>query len=357
MVPITEDVRGPEMFLPPAMVRLGRILVPLVYIFTALSFIADLVRVNELAYGIAYCPLITTALFFRNRRLPWIFATLACGLDAVGAFFPTVSPDMADLIGNRILSFLAVIATAFFVSYARTVQERLAEQTRRAEAAERLKSRVLASLSEDLRTPLHGLLSVVQLMQIDLRPEHRDALARVSTAARQLLINVDNIIELTLFEEQAIEMRPVDLNAILGKAKACADSAARERQITLAFDPSGSGVMVKAAEQPIRRILDNLLAQVIAATPAGGMVTLSVRCTEGMVSAYVVGSAGQLPLDVLQVLEAPGTSMAETDTSSVRGTGLTLCRRLAQAMGGWVTADDHPSGGTALRLSLRSAST
>jgi uncharacterized membrane protein YfcA len=125
----------------------ARWLVPLLYLFSAAAFVADIKRDNALAYGVIYIPLVATALFHRRRAGLWILTAATCLLAIVGAFVPAVNPDLPDVVGNRILSIMAILATAAFVHHARAILDRLAAQTSRAEAAERIKSEIFANLS------------------------------------------------------------------------------------------------------------------------------------------------------------------------------------------------------------------
>src|ERR1700744_186090 len=130
--------------------RSAKILVCIVYGFTITAFVADFLSNNNLAYGIVYAPLVATSVLHRERRSVWIVAAAACLLVIIGALYPVTNSDLLDLIGNRVLSILAILATALFVAHARDIQARLEEQTRRARAAETIKSEVLADLGSEM---------------------------------------------------------------------------------------------------------------------------------------------------------------------------------------------------------------
>ena len=89
--------------------RFPRWLVPAIYAVSGLAFIEDLCRDNTLAYGIFYAPLIATSVFHKGRAGLWIVSGIACLMVVIGAFLPVFSPDMPDMIGNRVLSILAIV--------------------------------------------------------------------------------------------------------------------------------------------------------------------------------------------------------------------------------------------------------
>ena len=126
------------------------VLVPVVYAMCGIAFLFDLTRDNTLAFGIFYAPLVATSVVNGSWGKLWWLTALALAMVVVGAFFPVVNSDLPDLIGNRLLSVIAVLATTACAYHARRIQERLAEETRRAEAAERIKTDVLTNLAPRL---------------------------------------------------------------------------------------------------------------------------------------------------------------------------------------------------------------
>jgi signal transduction histidine kinase len=329
----------------------------LIYILCGLAFVSDMYRDNTLAYGVIYVPLIATALLHERRSGLWFLSAIACLLVVVGAFFPVVDADLPDLIGNRILSILAIMVTAAFVHHARGIQERLAEATRRAEGAERIKTEVLTNLSQEIRTPLHTLLGVLTLTMATSKPDQREALGRIRADGKQLLATIDNLIDLTDIEQRKLRRQTVDIAKIARDAADGAGSAARERQvtITLAPRPGNSEIAAIGDSWAMRRILDNLLANAVRLTPPGGMVSVSVDRNDDLVTASVSDTGRGLPPALAKDFhpEAPagdGSTLPETG-----GAGLALSNRLARAMDGRLIASNQPGSGAKVSLSLPAA--
>ena len=336
---------------PPLLPRSARRLVPVIYLASFLLFIFDLFRVDVLAFGLFYTPMVATAVFHKARYSVWILSALAIAMVIIGIFVPTMAPNHSDLIGNRMLSILAIIATAVFIQYARDTQDRLAEQTRRIEAAERMKSEVLANLSQEMRPPLHGLLSILSLMTATCRPDQRASLGKVRGGTQHLLQNINNIIDLTELDDRQLEARPIDLRTVGQQVVDQVQAAARERQITIDSPENGEPVLAQADSWATRRIMENLLTHAILATQAGGLVSLILDRGPGIVTATVSGS-----IPGAQAVGARDLA-AETDgsPSDALATGLILVRRLAGAIGGEMAALDHSDSRMILRLSLPAA--
>ncbi len=238
-------------------------LVVTIYAGCLTAFIADLASANTLAFGVFYSPLIVTAVFYRDKRAVWVLTTVACAMVVVGSFFPTLAIDVRELIENRALSIMALIATAAFIWHARTAQEQLSEQTRRAEAAERIKTEVLTNLSQEIRGPLYSIIGVLELVAANSRPDQKAALAMVRGAGRRLASTIDNLVDLTQFADQPMPAEPIDLGQLLRQTAEAHRADAQARQIGLAIDipsdqrrPGGGepmGVAPDPGEQDRRR--------------------------------------------------------------------------------------------------------
>jgi hypothetical protein len=298
--------------------RHPRWLVPIVYAVCGVAFFADLLGANELAYGVFYIPLVVTALLDDQKRSAYRLAAFASALVLVGAFFPFVAPDLPTLVGNRVLSVLAIFATAAFVDHARTAQARLAKQTERAEAAERIKTEVFANLSQEMRTPLHGLLGLLNLMVTTCRPDQQHALERVRDGSTQLLASIDNLIDLTQVDDRQLCCQPVDVAVVLRQAADSARSSATERDVAIEVgDPVHDATAIGDA-WAVRRILDNLIANAVRYCRPGDVVSVKVARGGASVTASVTD---------------PGVGMRPKSVAQA-GVGLTLSERLALAMNG-----------------------
>jgi signal transduction histidine kinase len=337
--------------------RFPQWLVPVLYAFSGIAFVSDLFRDNTLAYGIFYAPLVATSVFHKSRSGLWIISGIACLMVVVGAFLPVVNPDLPDMIGNRVLSILAIGATAAFVHHARGIQERLAAETQRAEAAERIKTEVLTDLSQEIRTPLHALLGVLTLTIATSLPDQKGVLARVRSDGNQLLATIDNLIDLTQVEEHRLRRQTIDIATIARDAAEGARAAASERQISIALNPARDPGKAAAIGDSwaMRRILDNLLANAVRLTPPGGTVSVSVARSAGTVTASVSDTGKGLPPGLTQDFREDLPSTDGGALPATGGTGLALSNRLARAMNGRLTAHNQPNSGATVSLSLPAA--
>jgi signal transduction histidine kinase len=333
--------------------RSVRWLVPVIYLGCVLAFVADLRQDNTLAFGVLYIPLVCTAVFHRSPRTLWWLTGLACVLSIIGAYYPDVNEDLIDLIGNRVLSIVSILATALFVRHARNIQDQLAEQTRRAETAEEIKTSVFANLSKEIRTPLYSMVGLLELMMANCRPDQRAPLGQIQSAGRRLLATMENLIDLTRVEEQTLRPEPLDLAALLRQAADASRPIARERQIALQLEiPVGVTCIAVADAWAGRRIVDNLLANAIKFSPPRSSVHIRMETAEEAICAVIQDEGVGMPPDVLRQLGEP---FFQAISSTGTGTGLALSRRLAAAMGGSLAFASTPGFGTTAILRLHAS--
>jgi signal transduction histidine kinase len=324
----------------------------MIYLACGLAFVADLTQLDTLAFGVFYIPMVCTAVLHRNRRSVWWLACLAIVMVVVGTFIPDLHPSLYDLIGNRMLSIVAILATAGLVSHAWQVQKSLAGQTKRAEAAERLKTEIFTNLGYDLRAPLHAIIGLTQLMSADCRPNQREPLEVVQSASRRLLATISNLVDLTRFEEHAPSLEPVDLGAMLGRVVDEVRDQAEEGQVTVVTEVAEGLLPLTGDPWAARRIVENLLDNAVKFTPPGGSVKVSVMPSKGTVAVSVTDTGEGMPEDILSLVGRP---FCQADSNAPgqfngMGAGLALSRRLADAIGADLCFESPPGMGTTVTL-------
>lgn len=317
-------------------------------------FATDLFTDQLLAYGVAYIPLVCTAAFHRDARAVWWVAGLTGFMVLLGFFLPYINADVTTSLINRVLSLLAIGITAVLVRYERYVRDRLIEQRRRAQAAERTKSHLLSNLSHELRTPLNAVLGFSDLLLVDCRPDQLSALRQINASGKRLLRTLENLIELSRFDERATQALEIDVTRMLRQLTEAAQPEAAEQQISLACGVDAARRMVTTDPAALRRILDNLVANAIKFTRPGGRIEVTVESEPEFITTVVRDSGIGMPPRVLEQLGAP---FFQGDGGTTRrfeglGTGLALSLRLAAAMGAKLTFESAPGQGTIARLRL-----
>jgi len=329
---------------------------PLIYLACGLAFTADLMRRDSdlLAFGVFYIPLVCTAVLNRNRRSVWWLAAISVAMVVLGAFFPDINADHYDLISNRLLSIAAIVVTALLVSHAGRVREGLIAQTQRAQAAERVKTEIFTNLGYDLRQPLHAIIGLTRLMAADCRADQCEPLGHVQIASRRLLATINNLVDLTIFDERVSRLGPVDLTALLSRAVDDVRQHATEANVAVVTEIAPNPAPLTGDAWAVRRIIENILDNAVKFTPPGGSVRLSTVPSASDVVITVTDTGEGIPEGVLAQIGQPllPGDAGTTGRPDGPGMGLALSLRLAHSIGAELCFRSGPGLGTSATLRL-----
>ena len=223
----------------------------------------------------------------------------------------------------------------------------------------RQRSAFLASVSHELRSPLHTIIGFAELLHDDrLEPgtiEQREAAADILEAGRRLLVMIDDVLELARVESRRIDLRPepVALAALIDEVIASTAGLGQVGGISLTREDDPSLGSVTVDTRRFKQVLATYLANAVRFAPAAGRIVVRT-IVEGPDWFRIEVEDGGLgiPADDLarvfaEVATVPGSRLA-------RGTGfdLALARQLVEAQGGTVGARNRPQAGTVFHLRL-----
>ncbi len=229
-----------------------------------------------------------------------------------------------------------------------------------AEQASQAKSRFLATLGHEVRTPMTGVLGMSELLlATPLDDLQRGYAASIQHAGTHLLRLVNDALDLARIEAGRLELdiRPFDLMSMLAQVQTLMEPMAHHRG--LAFERSFNlpgPVQVSGDEMRVRQILMNLLGNAIKFTERGH-VGLSVELLDdGLGVAFEVIDTGPgISSDQQQRLfhrfeQADGPRTASRYGGS--GLGLAICQELAVAMAGRIDIDSRLGQGARFTVQL-----
>ncbi|HVC72076.1 MAG TPA: HAMP domain-containing sensor histidine kinase [Acidimicrobiales bacterium] len=213
----------------------------------------------------------------------------------------------------------------------------------RAASEERLR-RFLADASHELRTPLTSIRGYAEIFERGARDRPEDlatSMRHIRSEANRMSELVDDLLLLArLDRERPLEHEHVELTAIAAAAVDAGRVKAPDRQIS--FTPTAPVTVVGDANR-LRQVVDNLVANAIAHTPAGTPVTVAVR-TDGDTALLTVADLGPgiAPEEQLHIFEP----FHRADPSRARATGgvglgLAIVSAIAQAHGGSVGVESE----------------
>jgi two-component system, sensor histidine kinase and response regulator len=242
-----------------------------------------------------------------------------------------------------------------------TASAELAEASRAATAASRLKSQFLANMSHEIRTPLNGIIGLSQLALEETEPaqvlEYVDIIHRSGTV---LLGLINDILDVSKIEagRMTLEARPFDLGELLASLEQLLAGSAQARGLTLrVVRCSGEPGVVVGDALRVRQVLTNLLSNAIKFTPAGGQVELEVASGSSAEELRFTVSDTGIGMDAAQLAQLfqPFTQGDASTTRRFGGTGLglSISRQLARLMGGELLVESTPGRGSTFRFNVR----
>ena len=244
----------------------------------------------------------------------------------------------------------------------RSIERQLRVAKARAEAANRAKSRFLAAMSHEVRTPLNALLGAISLLRSDLSKAESASLLDIAKQSADVLAGVVNgILDYSRIEAGAMTLdnkpfsaaqrvnEAVDLYKVLARKKGL--------EIVATVDPHCADCVLGDPSK-FSQILNNLIANAIKFTESG-LVTVS------LVRVGVTPGGAEYQLSVTDTgigiaaehLAAVFDVFAQIDESNQRrnngaGLGLAISRQLAKLMGGDITVSSGLGLGSVFRLQL-----
>ena len=228
------------------------------------------------------------------------------------------------------------------ITEAKQREAELAAARLAADAANRAKSDFLSRMSHELRTPLNAVIGFAQMLQIDRRDaltaKQREYCQDVESAGRHLLALVNDVLDLARIEsgnERLSVERVAAADALAGVGGAMTTIAERAG-IELRIDAAADVPDLRADDRRLHQILLNLVSNGIKYNRKGVSVRVSVEVAAGDRVRFVVADTGiGIAADRQKELFEPFHRLGQ-EHSAVDGTGigLTICKRLAEAMGG-----------------------
>ncbi len=246
---------------------------------------------------------------------------------------------------------MAHLLTLRDVTAARSAARELEKAKRAAEEANRAKSEFLANMSHQIRTPMNGVLGMIDLaLGTRSATEQEECLVMARSSADTLLSVINDILDFSKIEAKKLELDPVDfdLNECVEEALRSFAMRAAEKGLELICEVRPEApAMVSADAARLRQVLNNLVGNAVKFTHEGEVVLHVAQEGEsdGRVRLhFTVSDTGVgVPADKQKLIFDP---FAQADSSVARkfggtGLGLTISSRLVQLMGGeiWVESD------------------
>jgi signal transduction histidine kinase len=229
------------------------------------------------------------------------------------------------------------------------------------EAISRRKTQMLASISHDIRTPIHAMSLMAEVIRRTARgPACEDRLAayaqRLQSHALSVAELLSEVIDFASFDAGEIALHSSEflLNELLAELAQRLAPLAEAKGLTLAVLPAAAPLPLRTDKVKLGRVLGNLVSNAVKFTERGG-VTLSFEIdADNRVWIRVDDTGcGIQPANLERIFgEFCQADDAAIQSGSGWGLGLSICRRLTRLLGGELLVASQPGVGSTFTVVL-----
>jgi signal transduction histidine kinase/CheY-like chemotaxis protein len=307
-----------------------------------------------------------SAIFQHSWRASAMFATLILMPVALQQLLQNHRSGL--FIGSALLAYMSLTVLEARTSERRIRElltlrfttDRIAEE--RAEAlllAQRqssVKGQFLATMSHEMRTPLHGILGLTRALRND-DPDGQE-LALIERAGEHLLTLINDALDFSKLEAGQVRLQPqvFDLAALVDDVVSLSVPPAYQAGLSLTSRlHMPRPCLVHGDASRLRQVLHNIVGNAIKFTEAGAVTVVAKHNAargRARIAVHDTGigiSAHELPLVFEAFHQADGSF---TRRFAGTGLGLTIARDLARAMGGDLVATSQPGRGSCFTVTL-----
>jgi signal transduction histidine kinase len=267
---------------------------------------------------------------------------------------------------------------AAFAGHARTAIDHaqlyasLEAERERARLAEQIQADFSSMVSHELRTPLALIKGYVDTLLRPPVPLNADRSRRfiegISGATDRLRRLIDNLLSASRLEAEffAIDPHPVEVQALIQRAVSAAAFLARERQMVI-HAPENELWVLGDADQ-LTQVLENLIGNAVKYAPGTSPVEITAQAIGNQARLTVRDQGPGIPPDALDLIFQKfyriGQTRAQDGLGGTGGLGgdgpgppglglgLYICRRLIEAHGGRIWAENGADGGSVFNVEL-----
>lgn len=242
---------------------------------------------------------------------------------------------------------------------------RAQKEQQKADAANAAKTAFLTRMSHDIRTPLNGILGLIEIEELkdgDMQVA-RESRAKARVAANHLLSLINDILEMGKIEDRklTLEHAPFNLKELCDDALVLCKLRASGNGITMQDNslPYATGPYMIGSPTHIRRIIINLLDNSIKYNKRGGSVTFSSQTKpldDGRaLFCFSVSDTGiGMAPDFLKHIYEPFAQEGDDARSKFQGTGMgmPIVKSLIDLMGGTIEISSEVGAGSTFNVQI-----
>ena len=239
------------------------------------------------------------------------------------------------------------------------INRKISEARQAAEQASRSKTQFLANMSHDIRTPMNGIIGMLNIADryVDNPDEGKKYHQKIRMASEYLLSLINDVLDMRKIDQKDIMLleESVNLRDVIENCRDILEAKAGEQEITL--DTTGMAEFnppqLMASEVHLRQIFMNIISNAIKYNKYGGKIFIQaivLEQTEDKVTCrFSVTDTGiGMSEDFQKQMFEPFTQEHGENRSEFKGTGLglSIVKRIIEEMGGEIRVESELDIGT-----------
>ncbi len=263
---------------------------------------------------------------------------------------------------HPVLAIGLMIGLIVLPLYVSSLLKKLTIEGKRAEEANRAKNRFLANMSHEMRTPLNGIIGMLDLLKgTTLSTEQEELANTIDDSAHTLLFLMQDVLDLSKIEagKVSVEVSDFDLYAVMKHTIAIVEPQSRFKGLaTFLRIPSNVPFLLRGDPLLLRQVLLNLLGNALKFTEKGEVgvrVTLESETSRIATLRFEVVDTGiGISADAQRRIFDRFTQADESITRRFGGTGLgtTISKEIVEMLGGKIGVQSEPGRGSTFWFSL-----
>jgi signal transduction histidine kinase len=212
---------------------------------------------------------------------------------------------------------------------------------------------IAAGLAHEVRNPLNALLINLRILEQEIAAALPDRTAHAYAVLRSIAAEIGHLDHfvgefLRYARSQELRLDAVDVRALLGDLAAFVEPECARKGVALRVDAPAAPPPLQADAVQLKHALLNLVLNALAASRAGGTITLAAAADGATLRLEVRDTGEGIPPERL----ARAFELFFTTREGGTGLGLPISRRIAEAHGGTLALASEPGRGTTATMTL-----
>lgn len=275
-----------------------------------------------------------------------------------------LAPDLAVLVVNLLVMFgyMPLLLVAALLEERDRLHELARRGQERAERASAAKSRLLANVAHEIKSPVSGIIGIGELWAAgqlgQVSPTQLEMAEMLVKTARQTEALAHDLLDVARAEAGAIrvDVRPTDVTGVMEDVRRTMLLRTETARVPVEVVLEGDALVASADSHRLTQVLGNLVNNAIKYGGDGGPVIMHAAWSEGRVRIEVRDKGPGLSAEQQSQLFEPFNRLGlERSSIEGHGIGLALAKRLTELQGGEIGVISEPGQGATFWVELAPA--